>query len=213
MRRSDSGEVEHSGLKEQAGFATWTRSPRLPRCEHAAMRRVSFSTIGVHTRPGNRTRGVLLAGRLAIPVVLGRSGIRANKREGDGGTPGGRFRLVRLWWRPDRAPRPRTLLPTRHITPDLAWCEDTTDRRYNRPFRRSASEPGDRMWREDRLYDFVVEIDHNSRPRVVGRGSAVFVHVARPERSPTAGCVALSRNVLRNLLGRIGPKTRIRIHF
>ncbi len=175
------------------------------------MRRQSFSVIRVRSRPGNRTRGVLLAGPLAIPVVLGRSGIRANKHEGDGATPRGRFRLVRLWWRADRSPRPRSLLPVRPITPDLAWCEDTTDRRYNRPFRRSANEPGDRLWRDDRLYDFMIELDHNTRPRVAGRGSAVFVHVARPNRAPTAGCVALRADSLRRLLVRAGRGTRIAI--
>ena len=176
------------------------------------MQRRSFSVIRVRTRPGDRRRGVLLAGPLAIPVVLGRSGILANKREGDGGTPRGRFRLIRLWWRADRAPRPSTLLPARRITPDLAWCEDTSDRRYNRPFRRSANEPGDRLWRDDRLYDFIIEMDHNIRPRVAGRGSAVFVHVARPNRAPTAGCVALPADALRNLLGRLRPGTQIAIH-
>jgi L,D-peptidoglycan transpeptidase YkuD (ErfK/YbiS/YcfS/YnhG family) len=100
-------------------------------------------------------------------------------------------------------------LPTQRITPDLAWCEDTTDRRYNRPFRRAATEPGDRLWREDRLYDFVIELDHNTRPRVAGRGSAVFVHVARPNRSPTAGCVALDARDLRRLLARLRRGTRI----
>ena len=173
------------------------------------MHRRSFSLIRVHTRPGDRCRGVLLAGALALPVALGRSGIRASKREGDGGTPRGRFRLVRLWWRADRSLRPATLLPTRRITPDLAWCEDPADRRYNRPFRRSADEPGDRLWRDDHLYDFIVEIDHNTRPRMAGRGSAVFVHVQRPARLPTAGCVALPAGPLRKLLMRAGQTTRI----
>jgi L,D-peptidoglycan transpeptidase YkuD (ErfK/YbiS/YcfS/YnhG family) len=176
-----------------------------------SLRRRSLSLIRVRTRPAQPTRGVLLAGALAIPVVLGRGGIRANKYEGDGATPRGRFRLVRLWWRADRHPRPQTLLPTQRITPDLAWCEDTTDRRYNRPFRRAAADGGDRLWRQDRLYDFVIELDHNTRPRVAGRGSAVFVHVARPNRSPTAGCVALSASDLRRLLARLCRGTRIAI--
>ena len=176
-----------------------------------SQRRRSLSLIRVRTRPAHPTRGVLLAGAQAIPVVLGRGGIRANKYEGDGATPRGRFRLVRLWWRADRRPRPATLLPARPITPDLAWCEDTTDRRYNRPFRRAASEAGDRLWRQDHLYDFVIEIDHNTRPRVAGRGSAVFLHVARPDRSPTAGCVALAARDLERLLPRLGPGTRIAI--
>ena len=176
------------------------------------MRRLSLSLLSVRARPGARSRGVLLAGPLAIPIILGRSGIRANKREGDGATPRGRFRLRRLWWRPDRRARPATRLPVHRIDPAIAWCEDPADRRYNRPFRRSAGEAGDRLWRDDRLYDFIIEIDHNARPRVAGRGSAVFLHVARPGFRPTAGCVAMTVPRLRWLLGRVGPGTRIRIY-
>jgi L,D-peptidoglycan transpeptidase YkuD (ErfK/YbiS/YcfS/YnhG family) len=144
---------------------------------------------------------------------LGRSGIEADKREGDGATPQGNFRPVRLWWRADRLPRPQTLLPLRPIGPDDAWCEDPHDRRYNRPLRRSANEPGDRLRRNDGLYDLILEIDHNTRPRVAGRGSAVFLHVARPALAPTAGCVALKLGDLQRLLARLSPKTRISIHF
>jgi L,D-peptidoglycan transpeptidase YkuD (ErfK/YbiS/YcfS/YnhG family) len=97
----------------------------------------------------------------------------------------------------------------RPITRAAAWCEDPADRRYNRPFRLAAGAPGDRLWRDDRLYDFIVEIDHNTRPRVAGCGSAVFIHVARPGFRPTAGCVALAMPRLRWLLERVGPKTRI----
>jgi L,D-peptidoglycan transpeptidase YkuD (ErfK/YbiS/YcfS/YnhG family) len=174
-------------------------------------RHLTLSLLRVRTRPGRRSEGILLAGTLAIPVVLGRSGIRANKREGDGATPVGRFGLVRVWWRADRHYRPATLLPVRRITPDLAWCEDTADRRYNRPFRRAAGEPGDRLWRADHLYDLIIEIDHNSRPRVAGRGSAVFIHLARANRSPTAGCVALGGRDLARLLARVRRGTRIAI--
>ena len=177
------------------------------------MRRRALSLIRVRALPGNRTRGVLLAGTRALPVVLGRRGIRANKFEGDGATPRGKFRLIRLWWRADRHPRPPTLLPVRRIGPTLAWCEDTTDRRYNRPVQRSAGDGGDRLWRDDQLYDFLVEIDHNTRPRVAGRGSAVFVHLARPNRGPTAGCVALARNDLQRLLTVLGPRTQIAIEL
>jgi L,D-peptidoglycan transpeptidase YkuD (ErfK/YbiS/YcfS/YnhG family) len=147
-----------------------------------------------------------------MPVALGRRGIRADKREGDGGTPRGRFHPVRLWWRADRLVRPRTALPVRRIGRNHAWCEDPADRRYNRPFIRSANEPGDRLWRDDGLYDLVLEIDHNVRPRIAGRGSAVFLHLARPGFAPTAGCVALTRHDLTLLLSRIGAKTSIIIH-
>jgi L,D-peptidoglycan transpeptidase YkuD (ErfK/YbiS/YcfS/YnhG family) len=167
----------------------------------------------VRSAAGSRTRGWLTAGPVCVPVALGRGGICANKREGDGATPRGRFRLVRLWWRPDRGPRPQTLLPARPIRPTDAWCEDPGDRRYNRPIRLGPGAAGDRLWRADRLYDLVVELDHNTRPRIAGRGSAVFVHVARPGFAPTAGCVALTAGALRRLLATLSPKSRILIHL
>jgi L,D-peptidoglycan transpeptidase YkuD (ErfK/YbiS/YcfS/YnhG family) len=170
---------------------------------------VAENTIRVRAKPGARSRGWLLAGPLALPVALGRGGIKANKREGDGGTPRGTFRPRRLWWRADRAPRPRTRLPVRRIRADDGWCEDPRDRHYNQPVRLPPDHPGDRLWRDDRLYDFIVELDHNTRPRVAGRGSAVFVHVARPGFAPTAGCVALTAPALRRLIARTSPRTRI----
>lgn len=173
------------------------------------MRKSTIRTIFVRARPAARSRGWLLAGPHPIPVAIGRGGIRANKREGDGATPRGSFRLLRLWWRDDRRPRPATRLPVRRIRPDDGWCEAPGDRRYNRPIRLPPGRPGDRLWRADRLYDLIVELDHNTRPRIAGRGSAVFIHVARPGFAPTAGCVALEAGALRRLLARAGPHTRI----
>ena len=175
------------------------------------MKRTSLRSIRVSARPGRKSQGWLFAGPLTLPVALGRTGIKADKREGDGGTPRGRFRPRRLWWRADRLPQPRTLLPVRRIGQDDAWCEDPQGRRYNQAFRRSATEPGDRLRRGDGLYDMIVEIDHNTRPRVAGRGSAVFIHVVRPGFAPTAGCVALRVRDLKTLLSRINSKTRILI--
>ena len=165
--------------------------------------------MSVRARPGRPTEGWLVAGPLRLRVALGRGGIRADKREGDGATPRGRFAPLRLWWRADRGPRPRSALPIKRIGPADGWCEDPRDRRYNRPIAVPPGAPGDRLWREDGLYDVILEIDHNARPRVAGRGSAVFVHVARPGMLPTAGCVALEPAALRRLLPRIGRNTRI----
>jgi L,D-peptidoglycan transpeptidase YkuD (ErfK/YbiS/YcfS/YnhG family) len=171
-----------------------------------------WRTLRVHVRPGQRPHGGwLLAGALRLPVALGRAGLVTLKREGDGATPRGRFHPVRLWWRADAGGRPRTRLPVRRIRRSDAWCEDPADRRYNQPVRLRDAVVGDRLWRADPLYDLVVEIDHNRRPRVKGRGSAIFIHVARPGLSPTAGCVALPAAGLRRLLMRLCAKTAIRI--
>jgi L,D-peptidoglycan transpeptidase YkuD (ErfK/YbiS/YcfS/YnhG family) len=167
------------------------------------------ASIHVRAAAGNPCRGWLVAGPHAIPVALGRGGIIANKREGDGGTPRGIFRPKRLWWRADRHPRPRTFLPVRAISADDAWCEDPTSRHYNQPLKLGRASSGDRLRRDDHLYDFIIEIDHNASPRIAGRGSAVFLHLARPNFSPTAGCVSMTKSAMLHLLRQIGPQTKI----
>jgi hypothetical protein len=117
----------------------------------------------VRRRPGLPTQGVLTLGGYTIPVALGRGGLKANKREGDGGTPIGTFRPLRLWWRKDRHTRPKTALPVRIIGPNDGWCEDPESRHYNRPIRLAAESNADRLMRADHLYDFIIEIDQNTR--------------------------------------------------
>jgi L,D-peptidoglycan transpeptidase YkuD (ErfK/YbiS/YcfS/YnhG family) len=168
-----------------------------------------LSAISIQRAAGDPCRGWLTATGQTVPVALGRGGIKANKREGDGGTPKGTFRPRQLWWRADRNPRPRTFLPVRAIRPEDAWCEDPRDRHYNQPIRLDRDHGGDRLTRHDHLYDFIVEIDHNTAPRISGRGSAVFLHLARENFSPTAGCVSMTKSAMLQLLRRLGPETRI----
>jgi len=169
----------------------------------------AVARIAMRRAAGNPRKGWLIVAGQAIPVALGRGGILANKREGDGGTPRGTFHPLRLWWRADRAPRPITRLPIRVIGPHDAWCEDPGSRHYNQPVRRGPGQDGDRLRRDDHLYDFIIEIDHNAAPRIAGRGSAVFLHLARDNFGPTAGCVAMTRPAMLRLLARIGPRTKI----
>lgn len=170
-----------------------------------------LKTLRISPAIGRRRRGWLAAGSTLMPVALGRAGIRAHKREGDEATPRGRFRLMRLWLRADRVGRPRTQLAVRRIGPAHGWCDDPDDYRYNRPIRLPARCRHEALHRADALYDLVVELDHNARPRVRGRGSAIFLHVAQPGFAPTAGCIALRAADLRRLLARIGPKTKVLI--
>lgn len=168
-----------------------------------------LTRLTVRPSSGDRRRGWLVFDGQAIPVALGRGGIVANKREGDGGTPLGTFHPLQLWWRADRWPRPPTYLPVRSIGPRDAWCEDPTSRHYNRHIRIAPDSPADHLRRADHLYDYVIEIDQNTRPRIAGRGSAVFLHLARPAFAPTAGCVGMTRGAMLRLLRRIGPNTKI----
>lgn len=144
----------------------------------------------------------------ALPCEIGRGGVRADKAEGDGATPAGLWRMVRVLWRADRLPRPTTALPCRPIGPRDGWSDDPACPRYNRPVRLPHPFSAERLRRRDRLYDLVVVTDHNAAGRP-GAGSAVFLHVRRGPGRPTAGCVALDRADLAWLLARWRPWGRI----
>jgi L,D-peptidoglycan transpeptidase YkuD (ErfK/YbiS/YcfS/YnhG family) len=125
--------------------------------------------------------------------ALGRGGVGADKREGDGITPAGRWRMRALLFRPDRAPRtPLTGLPLRALRPEDGWCDDPADPLYNKPVKLPFRARAERLWREDGIYDLIVVLGYNDDPPEAGRGSAIFLHVARPDFSPTEGCIALS---------------------
>ncbi|HEY0836451.1 MAG TPA: L,D-transpeptidase family protein, partial [Azospirillum sp.] len=132
-------------------------------------------------------------------------------REGDGATPVGVWALRRVLWRPDRLARPDTALPTRPIAPDDGWCDDPADPAYNRPVTRPYPAGHESLWRDDSVYDIIVVLGHNDDPVVPGLGSAVFLHVARPDWEPTAGCVALELADLLRLLKDCGPDTALRV--
>ncbi len=151
----------------------------------------------------DRRKGVLIAGAAVFPCALGRSGIVARKREGDGATPRARLPLRSVLYRADRLPRPRALVPIRTVGPRDAWCDDPADRRYNRLIDRPPGEAEERLKRDDRLYDVVVELGWNDAPVIRGRGSAIFWHLARPGFTPTAGCVAVEGHVFAKVLPRL----------
>lgn len=153
---------------------------------------------------------VAVGGRLA-PCALGQTGIRRAKREGDGATPAGVFRLVAVYYRADRLPRPRTALPLLSLHRDLGWCDDPADRNYNRPVDLPYPARHERLWRDDHLYDIVVVVDFNLDPVRPGGGSAIFLHLARDNFAATEGCVAVDLPTMRRLLAMAGPETAITI--
>src|SRR5712691_11769997 len=167
------------------------------------------------------------ASRLSWPIgearaVCGRSGVRADKREGDGASPAGTFSLLQAYYRADRVALPPTHLPIRALQPEDGWIDDPADPNYNRLVSLPYPASHEEMWRADGLYDLVVVIGYNTDPPVPGRGSAIFLHIARPspERpardghpgiAPTEGCIAIAGDVLAGLLGLLGPGSTITI--
>ncbi|NLH81671.1 MAG: L,D-transpeptidase family protein, partial [Phyllobacteriaceae bacterium] len=129
------------------------------------------------------------------------------KREGDGATPVGRLELLSGRRRADRGSAVAAPVPLRPIRADDGWCDDVADGRYNRPVRLPCRASHEDLRREDGLYDLVFVLDWNVRRRSIGRGSAIFLHCARDDFAPTAGCIALRLADLRRLLPRLGRRT------
>lgn len=150
------------------------------------------------------------AGR-RYPCALGKGGVRTSKHEGDGATPIGQFRLLAVHFRRDRVGQPITRLPTRTIDKRDGWCDDPNHSAYNTRIVTPFHGSHENMWRDDHLYDIVIEINHNTHPAKRGAGSAIFIHVAAPDYAATEGCVALAKKDLRSLLRRWTPTTRILI--
>jgi L,D-peptidoglycan transpeptidase YkuD (ErfK/YbiS/YcfS/YnhG family) len=162
-------------------------------------------TAFVRARPSDRRRGIISIGPLRLACALGRSGLNQHKREGDGATPRASLVPIRIFYRADQNLRPTTSrLPQQIIRPDDGWCDAPGSFSYNRHIKIPFNKSHERLWRDDHLYDLVIETDWNTCPRLPYRGSAIFIHLARDGYKPTEGCIALSRKDMRLLLMWLG---------
>lgn len=152
--------------------------------------------------------GAQIAGR-RLPCAIGRGGISATKREGDGATPLADMQIVGGFYRPDRMARPARWL--RPIGPRDLWSDASGDAAYNSHVRAPYTPSHERLRRADRLYDVVLVLDWNLTPALPGKGSAIFIHIWRKPRHPTEGCVAFSPADMDWLLRHIGPGTRVSV--
>lgn len=142
----------------------------------------------------------LFWGNHIFSCTWGRGGITSTKKEGDGATPVGTFPFRRVFYRADRIPAPETLLPLQVLSAQDGWCDDIQDERYNQHVTLPYKGRHEKLWREDHVYDLILVVGHNDNPIKPGQGSAIFVHLIRPERTPTEGCVALLQQDLLQVL-------------
>ena len=137
--------------------------------------------------------GLLLFEGSRYRAALGKGGIAAHKTEGDGATPAGLLPLRRLLYRADRLSRPRAAVPCMPLAPHDGWCDDPDDAAYNQPVRLPYPAKHEHLWRGDEVYDLIGVLGWNDGPVAKRGGSAIFLHIARPDYAPTEGCIALSR--------------------
>jgi len=142
-----------------------------------------------------------------VRCAIGRGGVSADKMEGDGATPIGTFPLRRVLYRADRLEPPQSGLAVRALGADDGWCDEPTNAFYNRPVRLPFPAGHEVLWRDDNVYDVIVELGYNDDPVRPDLGSAIFMHVARPGYDPTEGCVALALEDLLDLLRHCDDQT------
>ncbi len=195
------------GSKAPAPLSGHAKSAAEPPVATRNLRRLVATLLPAGASGEGIRAGRLSAGPLVIRCALGAGRIRRDKREGDHATPAGAFRLLFGFYRADCGARNATLLPMRPIRPRDGWCDDPASALYNRFVEAPCRASHEKLWRADGLYDVVIALDYNIRPRRKGRGSAIFLHCARPDFAPTEGCVALRPADLRRLLPRLSRKT------
>ena len=143
--------------------------------------------------------------------AIGLSGISDSKKENDGATPAGQYNIRSVLYRPDRIPPPDTFLRIEPLKIDDVWCDNPEKKEYNLKVTRSKGLITERLWRKDSLYDLILIIGYNDDPVIVGKGSAIFIHVAKPNYKPTRGCITLKLVDLYQILKSLKPSDTILI--
>ena len=141
--------------------------------------------------------------------AIGKNGVTNNKAEGDWKTPIGCFKIRKVLFRKDKIEKPQTDLLVEEIQENDAWCDDVNDKNYNQQIKLPYNSSHEKLWRDDEVYDIVVVLGFNDNPIVPGKGSAVFIHIARQNYPPTAGCIAFNREDLLEILKNCDKNTLI----
>jgi len=141
---------------------------------------------------------------------IGKNGLKKNKIEGDKCTPIGLFDLGLLYYRQDRVPKPQTLLETKTIKKDTTWCDDPSNKFYNKEIKINKFINHEKFYRKDHMYDIILVVKYNYKQVVSGLGSAIFIHLTK-DYKPTAGCIALKKKDFLILLKVLNKKDKLKV--
>ncbi len=145
--------------------------------------------------------------------ALGQAGLKSalEKREGDGASPIGFWPFRHVFYRADRLEKPVTDLPVTALQADDGWCDAPENHQYNKAVKLPYPASHERLWRSDAVYDLIIVLGFNDEPVISGRGSAIFLHLARETYTPTRGCIALNLTDMKTVLSHAGPQQGLRI--
>ena len=142
--------------------------------------------------------------------ALGKNGIKKKKQEGDGCTPEGIYSLGPLYYRSDRIKKLKTYFKPIPIEKDMFWSDHPQSKHYNKLIR-FKDYSYENLYKENHTYDIILVINYNISPIIKGKGSAIFLHLAKKNFSPTSGCIALKKKCLFEILEKIDISNKIRI--
>ena len=143
--------------------------------------------------------------------ALGKNGIKKKIKEGDYITPKGKFKLIKIYYRQDKITKIKCSIKKIEIKKNMGWCDDPKSNFYNQQIKLPTKFSHEKLYRNDRIYDLLVVLNYNTKPIVKNKGSAIFIHIAKKNYKPTAGCIALKKIDLIKLLQMIKKNTKINI--
>ena len=143
--------------------------------------------------------------------ALGKGGIKQKEREGDFITPKGKFKLIKIYYRSDRIKKINSTLKKIKIKKNMGWCDDPKSRKYNKLIRLPSKFSHEKLFREDHLYDLIIVINYNMNPIIKNKGSAIFIHLATRNYSPTSGCIGLKKKNMIELIKKLKKNEFIKI--
>ena len=154
--------------------------------------------------------GLLKYKKIQFPCALGKAGIGKKIREGDNLTPIGTYKIVNVYYRSDKIKKLTSNLKLIPINKNMGWCDDPKSKKYNQLIKLPSKFTHEKLYRKDNIYDLVLPIDFNTKKIIKGKGSAIFIHVARKNFKPTRGCIAVKKSDLIYLL-KIIKNNKIKI--
>ena len=157
-----------------------------------------------------KNKEYLLYDDFKFRCAIGKNGLRIKKKEGDKSTPKGTFGLGTVYYRADRIKKPLTKLNIKKISKNMGWCDDPYNKNYNKQILINTKNKGEKLHRNDNIYDIIITVNYNTKKILPNKGSAIFIHLTK-NYQPTLGCISLKQNDLIILLKLIDRKTKIRI--
>ena len=156
--------------------------------------------------------GYLKYKNLKFRCALGKAGIKKKEKEGDNVTPKGIFKIIKMYYRPDKIKKIKTNIKKIKIKKNMGWCDDPRSRFYNQQINLPSKFSYEKLYRNDNLYDLILVLNYNTNPIIENKGSAIFVHIAKKSYTKTKGCIALKKKHLIELISIIKKNTKIKIN-